>query len=63
MERKHKVIPFDSVNVDSIVGNYHVLYKTQDNGQVVTYPIIDGKGKDTVYYACRDMILTINTAR
>ena len=36
VERKHKVIPFDSVNVDSIVGNYHVLYKTQDNGQVVT---------------------------
>ncbi|WP_081698283.1 DUF4738 domain-containing protein [Bacteroides graminisolvens] len=61
VERKHKVIPFESVNVDSIIGRYHVLYKTQDNGQVVTkYPIIDGKGKDTVYYACRDMILTIN---
>ena len=61
VERKHKVIPFDSVNVDSIVGNYHVLYKTQDNGRVVTkYRIIDGKGKDTVYYANGDVVLTIN---
>ena len=60
VERKHKVIPFDSVNVDSIVGNYHVLYKTQDNGQVVTYPITDGKEKYTECYANGDVVLTIN---
>ncbi|WP_319504365.1 DUF4738 domain-containing protein [Bacteroides graminisolvens] len=56
-----RVIPFETENVDSIIGSYHVLYKTQDNGQVVTtYPITDGKGQDTVYYACGDVILTIN---
>jgi hypothetical protein len=60
VERKYKVIHYESVNVDSIIGNYHVLYKTQDNGQVVTtYPITYGKGKDTVCYACEDIILTI----
>ncbi len=59
--KEHRVIPFDAENVDSIIGSYHVLYKTQDNGQVVTtYPITDGKGQDTVYYACGDVILTIN---
>lgn len=61
VERKHKVIHFESVNVDSIVGSYRVLYKTHDNGQIVTtYPITDGKGKDTVCYASQDIILTIN---
>lgn len=61
VERKHKIIHFESVNIDSIVGSYHVLYKTQDNGQIVTtYPITDGKGKDTVCYASQDIILTIN---
>jgi len=58
--KEHRVIPFDAENVDSIIGSYHVLYKTQDNGQIVTYPITDGKGQDTVYYACGDVILTIN---
>lgn len=24
-KRKHKVIPFESVNVDSIIGRYHVF--------------------------------------
>jgi hypothetical protein len=61
VERKHKVIHFESINADSIIGSYRVLYKTQDNGQIVTtYPITDGKGKDTVCYASQDVILTIN---
>lgn len=61
VERKNKVIHFESINIDSIVGSYHILYKMQDNGQLVTtYPITDGKGKDTVYYASQDIILTIN---
>lgn len=58
--KEHKVIPFDAENVDSIIGSYHVLYKTQDNGQTVTYPITDGKEGNTEYYACGDVILTIN---
>ena len=29
--KEHRVIPFDAENVDSIIGSYHVLYKTQDN--------------------------------
>lgn len=61
VERTHKVIHFESVNVDSVIGRYRVLYKMQDNGQLVTtYPITDGKGKDTVFYASQDIILTIN---
>lgn len=61
VEKNHKVMPFEYVNVDSVIGNYRVLYKTQDNGQIVTtYPITDGKGKDTVCYATSDIILTIN---
>ncbi|MDO9154363.1 MAG: DUF4738 domain-containing protein [Paludibacter sp.] len=61
VERKQKVIPFEVINVDSVIGSYHILYKTQDNGQIVTtYPITDGKGKDTVYYASQDILLTIN---
>lgn len=61
VERKHKVIPFEVINVDSVIGSYHILYKTQDNGQIVTtYPITDGKGKDTVCYASQDVLLTIN---
>ena len=55
-----RVIPFEAENVDSIIGSYHVLYKTQDNGQIVTYPITDGKEGNTEYYACGDVILTIN---
>ena len=55
-----RVIPFEAKNVDSIIGSYHVLYKTQDNGQIVTYPITDGKEGNTEYYACGDVILTIN---
>lgn len=61
VERKHEAIHFESINVDSIIGNYRVLYKTQDNGQIITtYPITGGKGKDTVCYASQDIILTIN---
>ena len=58
--KEHRVIPFEAENVDSIIGSYHVLYKTQDNGQIVTYPITDGKEGNTEYYACGDVILTIN---
>ena len=61
VERKHKDIHFESLSVDSIVGSYRILYKMQDNGQIVnTYPITDEKGKDTIYYASQDVILTIN---
>lgn len=61
VEKRHKVIHLESVNVDSIVGGYRILYKTQENGQIVTtYPITDGKGKDTVCYAGQDVMLTIN---
>lgn len=61
VKKRHKVIHSEAINIDSIIGSYHVLYKTQDNGQIVTtYPITDGKGKDTVCYASQDLILTIN---
>lgn len=60
-KENQNIIHFESINVDSIIGNYRVLYKTQDNGRMITtYPITDGKGKDTICYASQDIILTIN---
>jgi len=60
IESKQKVIHYDLFNEDSIVGSYHILYRSQENGKIVTtYPITDGKGKDTVCYTCQDVVLTI----
>ena len=60
VESKQKVIHYDLFNEDSIVGSYHILYRSQENGKIVTtYPITDGKGKDTICYACQDVVLTI----
>lgn len=54
------VIHYERLACDSIIGNYHILFKTIENGQVVTtYPVTDGKGRDTVYYASQDVILSI----
>ena len=61
VEKKHKIYHLETISVDSIVGNYHLSYKTQDDNQIIiTYPITDGKGNDTVCYANREVILTIS---
>jgi len=58
---KSKIYHFDTVEADTIIGDYHIFYKIQDDNQVIaTYPIIDGKGQDTAYYANREVVLTIS---
>lgn len=60
VESKQKIIHYDLFNEDSVVGIYHILYRSQENGRIVTtYPVTDGKGKDTICYACQDVVLTI----
>ncbi|NLI36881.1 MAG: DUF4738 domain-containing protein [Bacteroidales bacterium] len=60
IKSKHKVIHYDLFSVDSIVGNYHIQYKSQENGKmIITHPITDGKGNDTIYYACQDVVLDV----
>lgn len=45
---------------DTTVKNCHISYIIQDNDEVITtYPVTDGKGLDTVYYAGREIILDI----
>ncbi|MBP1618715.1 MAG: hypothetical protein H6Q14_2542 [Bacteroidetes bacterium] len=59
-ENKQKVIHCEPFSMDSIIEGYHILYKSRENGKIVTtYPITDGKGKDTICYACQDVILTV----
>lgn len=61
-EEKHEVLHFDPVNFDTIIGSYHVLYKIQDNRQIIVkkYPGYNGEEGDRVYYADQDVMLTIN---
>lgn len=58
---KRKVIHYDKFNMDSIIGSYHVSYRSQENREMVTtHPITGGKGKDTVSFYCQDVFLKIN---
>ena len=55
-----KIYLYDLKRVDTIMKGYHISYLSQDNDSViVVYPIVDEKGLDTSYYACRDILLTI----
>lgn len=55
-----KVFHSNSINQDTIVSNYHISYIIQDSDDVImTYPITDGKGLDTVCYAGKEIVLNI----
>lgn len=58
--KRVKVLHSNSINQDTIVSNYHISYIIQDSDDVImTYPITDGKGLDTVYYAGKEIVLNI----
>lgn len=58
---RNNVVHFNPIKVDTIIGDIHISYKIQDDNQVIaTYPITDGKGQDTAYYANREIVLTIS---
>jgi hypothetical protein len=51
---------FEVVTVDTVIGDYHIVYQRQNDNQIVAaYPITDGKGKDTAYYANQKILLNI----
>ncbi|MDR1592542.1 MAG: DUF4738 domain-containing protein [Prevotellaceae bacterium] len=51
---------FEVVTVDTVIGDYRIVYQHQNDNQIVaTYLITDGKGKDTVYYANQEILLNI----
>lgn len=57
---KKKVFDSDPIKRDTTINNYSVSYLIQNNKDVIaTYPIIDGKGLDTVYYSGSEVLLSI----
>ena len=61
---KKKVLTSNSIKRDTVVNNYDISYMIQDNDDVIkAFPIIDGKGLDTVYYAGREIILDIKYSK
>ncbi len=57
---RNKIYHFDVIKVDTVAGDFHVSYKVQDDDQVITtYPITDGKGRDTAYYANREVVINV----
>lgn len=61
---KKKVITEESIKRDTTVNNYDISYIIQDNDDVIkTFPITDGKGLDTVYYAGREIVLDIKYSK
>jgi hypothetical protein len=57
---QNKVYYSNPIKRDTIVSNYRISYIIQDNNEIITtYPITDGKGLDTVYYAGREIILDV----
>ena len=61
---KKKVLTTNSIRKDTVVNNYDVSYMIQDNDDLIkTFPIIDGEGLDTVYYAGKDIIFDIKYSK
>lgn len=61
---KKKVITTNSIKRDTTVNNYDISYIIQDNDDVIkTFPITDGKGLDTVYYAGKEIVLDIKYSK
>lgn len=57
---QNKVFRTNPIKRDTTINNCHISYVIQDNHDIIkTFPIIDGKGLDTVYYAGREIILDI----
>lgn len=55
-----KIYHSTTIKRDTIVNNYHLSYIIRDNDEIITtYPITEGKGLDTVYYAGREVFLDI----
>jgi phosphoribosylaminoimidazolecarboxamide formyltransferase/IMP cyclohydrolase len=58
--RKKEVISSDPIRKDTSINKYHISYYIQDNDDIIkTFPIVYGKGSDTVYYAEREVLLNI----
>lgn len=57
---KKRVLGSDPFKRDTTINNYCVSYIIHDNDDVImTLPITDGKGLDTVYYAGREIDLNV----
>lgn len=54
-----KIYLYDSKTVDTIMEGYHISYVSRDNDSIVISSIANENKIDTSYYACRDIILTI----
>lgn len=55
-----KLLSVNPIKRDTTVNNYYVSYIIQDNDdKIKTFPITDGKGLDTIYYAGREIILDL----
>ena len=56
-----KEIHKDDIIVDTLISNFNVKYSIKSsNDLVTTYPISDGKGQDTIYYADRNINLSVS---
>ena len=61
---KKKVFTTNSIKRDTLVNNYDISYIIQDNEDIIqTFPIIDGKGLDTLYHAGKEVILDIKYSK
>lgn len=50
----------DTIKRDTTINCFYVSYIIQDNDDIIeTFPIVDGKGLDTVCYAGREIILDV----